>query len=91
MKQQRSCNELGLCQHRNPACSGCTWRTDAKIFAPGAIEGPFNRSHHRLAFSRASRFGKMLLLVAFLAIAFASVSLVMGFALGYINHVRWLP
>ena len=52
---QRSCNELGLCQHRNPACNGCTWRTDRKVYAPGTIEGPFITRRYRSHFTQAMR------------------------------------
>lgn len=38
MKTHRTCDQLGLCQHRTPACTGCAWR-----LAPGTVEGPFKR------------------------------------------------
>jgi hypothetical protein len=34
----RSCDALGVCQSRTPACTGCR---PAPAFAPGTIEGPF--------------------------------------------------
>lgn len=34
----RSCFELGVCQGRKPACSGCSWQ-----LAPGVIDGPYKR------------------------------------------------
>ena len=43
--QKPSCDSLGTCQCRLPACSGCTWVTDAAArvaghaFAPGVITG----------------------------------------------------
>lgn len=43
--QRRSCDELGLCQRRRPACTGCTCHDTSLLakgafyFAPGAIEG----------------------------------------------------
>lgn len=43
--QRRSCDQLGLCQHRKPPCPGCTWHDTSLLakgayhFAPGAIEG----------------------------------------------------
>lgn len=42
---RRSCDELGLCQGRKPACAGCTCHDTsllakgAHYFAPGTIEG----------------------------------------------------
>ena len=42
---RRSCDELGLCQRRKPACPGCTCHDTSLLakgayyFAPGAIEG----------------------------------------------------
>ena len=37
---QRTCNELGMCQSRKPACAGCTaHRASAFAFAPEVIEG----------------------------------------------------
>jgi hypothetical protein len=35
----RTCRELGVCQARKPACTGCQSR-----FAPGVIEGPYQRN-----------------------------------------------
>lgn len=40
----RSCFELGLCQAKSPACSGCDWK-----LAPGVIDGPYRRYSRRLA------------------------------------------
>lgn len=43
-----SCDSLGTCQCRLPACSGCTWVTDAAArvaghaFAPGVITAHAN-------------------------------------------------
>ncbi|MBY0464766.1 MAG: hypothetical protein K2W33_07455 [Burkholderiales bacterium] len=43
--QRRSCDELGMCQNRKPACPGCTWRDTSLFdkgvhhFAPGVIDG----------------------------------------------------
>lgn len=43
-----SCDSLGTCQCRLPACSGCTWVTDAATrvaghaFAPGVITAHAN-------------------------------------------------
>ena len=34
---RRSCDELGLCQHRTPACPGCGHNRHS--FAPGVIHG----------------------------------------------------
>lgn len=34
----RSCFELGVCQGRKPACSGCSWQ-----LAPGVVDGPYQR------------------------------------------------
>ena len=39
-KQGRSCDELGMCQQRKPACNGCTVPTPAPLtLAPGVLEG----------------------------------------------------
>lgn len=37
----RTCNELGVCQGRKPACQGCSAapRQQPHPFAPGVIEG----------------------------------------------------
>jgi len=43
--QQRSCDSLGACQCRIPACNGCTWvastasRLAGHAFAPGVDAG----------------------------------------------------
>lgn len=55
MKNQRSCNELGHCQSRKPACQGCNWRTAHQPFAPGTIEGPFSTRRYRAYFSQTAR------------------------------------
>lgn len=45
---QPSCDSLGTCQCRLPACSGCTWVTDSATrvaghaFAPGVITAHTN-------------------------------------------------
>lgn len=47
---KRSCDSLGFCQCRVPACSGCNWVTDAAArvaggghpFAPGVITAHAN-------------------------------------------------
>jgi len=31
-RQYRTCMELGLCQTRNPACSGCDWKIGPRTF-----------------------------------------------------------
>lgn len=41
----RTCDELGLCQHRKPPCAGCTCHDTSLLsksvyhFAPGVIDG----------------------------------------------------
>jgi hypothetical protein len=37
----RSCAELGVCQNRDPRCTGC--REFPVQFAPGVIDGPYRR------------------------------------------------
>ena len=77
----RAGSNLGICQSHKPACKGCDWP-----FAPGAIEGPFTRAQHRHAFARASIFAKVVLALALLA----SLSMVLGFAAGYLHPMGWL-
>jgi|GEM_PF-3083935 len=36
---RHTCNELGVCQSRTPACPDCT----ALRLAPGVIDGPYRR------------------------------------------------
>jgi hypothetical protein len=38
MKPSRTCEQLGLCQRRNPSCKGCSW-----TLAPNVVQGPFKR------------------------------------------------
>lgn len=60
-----SCDSLGTCQCRLPACSGCTWVTDAAArvaghaFAPGVIT-----AHTNPRTVRARRWVRLALLAA---------------------------
>lgn len=38
--KRHTCNELGVCQSRTPACPDCT----ALHLAPGVIEGPYRHA-----------------------------------------------
>lgn len=38
---QRTCNELGVCQSRTPACPACNSST--LRLAPGMVDGPYRR------------------------------------------------
>lgn len=70
----RSCNELGVCQCRKPACQGCSWK-----LAPGVIDGPYRRRF--LSAKRVAALGRALLFVA----AVAALVATLGFAAGYFN------
>lgn len=72
----RSCDELGLCQQRKPACVGCSWQME---LAPGVIDGPYSRK--RADTGVAAFVVKALLVVALVA----SISLTIGFAAGYLT------
>lgn len=39
--KQRTCDELGVCQSRTPACPACN--SAALRLAPGVIDGPYRR------------------------------------------------
>lgn len=75
--QPRSCNELGLCQHRKPPCAGCT-AAPLKL-APGVLQG-----YRPPAFGPAARHELRLLLGVSvgLVVLVMLVSGVVGYALG---------
>lgn len=78
----RSCNELGVCQARAPACHGCTVNTHdlpagSIVFAPGVIEGPGRRRW--LTPRRMDALARVLLVLAVLG----TLSATLGFAAGY--------
>ena len=64
--EQRSCDELGLCQSRKPACDGCDHATRKVFpFAPGVIDfGPKQQSSRQGRAWQASDFLGALALVA---------------------------
>lgn len=73
----RSCEQLGACQSRTPACQGCRWK-----LAPGVIDGPYRALRRHLT---AARIGKAALMLAGLAALCAMLS----FAVGYFNPLGW--
>jgi hypothetical protein len=80
----RSCNELGVCQARAPACHGCTVNTHdlpagSIVFAPGVIEGPGRRRW--LTPRRMDALVRALLVLALLG----TLSATLGFAAGYLT------
>ena len=62
MNYKRTCNELGVCQARKPACDGCGHQTrKAFPFAPGVIDpGP---KHPGRAWWLSDFFGALALVV----------------------------
>lgn len=75
--KQRTCMELGLCQHRSPPCEDCEY-----TLAPGVIDGPFRRP--RASRGRAVR---NLLALALVLVALGCVAVVFGFAAGYLSQL----
>lgn len=75
-----SCDSLGTCQCRLPACSGCTWVTDAAArvaghaFAPGVIT-----AHTNPRTVRARRWVRSALLAS---VGLVVVSMVAGYLVG---------
>lgn len=69
--KQRTCMELGVCQHRSPPCVDCEYS-----LAPGVIDGPFRRP-------RASRRRSALKLLA-LALGLVCMASVGGIAAGHL-------
>lgn len=77
--QRRSCDSLGVCQCRLPACSGCTWvatsatRLAGHAFAPGVVT--VHPSARRAALRRwlrlAYRWARISLLVALVLVSLA--------------------
>ena len=64
---KRSCEDLGLCQARTPACLGCQQSVTAYPFAPGVIDGaPARKSALLLGFRASDVVGA----VALVALAF---------------------
>ena len=64
---KRSCNELGVCQKRDPRCNGC------HAYAPGVIEGPYPNE------GRVKALQKWLLRFAMFAGLLAGASFVAGY------------
>lgn len=85
--RQRSCDSLGACQCRLPACSGCTWvastasRLAGHAFAPGVVT--VHPSARRAALRRwwrvAYRWARMGLLAA---LVLASLAMALGYMVG---------
>lgn len=83
----RTCNELGVCQARAPACHGCHDYTvnahdlpaGSIVFAPGVIEGPGRRRW--LTPRRMDALARVLLVLALLG----TLSAALGFAAGYFS------
>lgn len=75
---KRTCNELGTCQGRVPACPDCTWQ-----LAPGVIDGPHQR-HSRWYTSELAAFLRRHALVG---VVMAALSVSLGFLAG---HFHWL-
>lgn len=82
MTSRRTCDQLGLCQHRKPACGGCAWR-----LAPGTVEGPFKRKRSSWL---ARNWRYLLIVVAVLAQPFLLMAAAgsLGFLLGYLGVFR---
>lgn len=74
MKPSRTCEQLGLCQRRNPSCKGCTWP-----LAPNVVEGPFKRQR----FAWFKRNQPRIVLWLLVAAQLGWFALLVGFALGY--------
>lgn len=86
MSTGRSCNEMGLCQHRKPACPGCTAQRPALRpvlrLAPGVLDA-----------YRVPRLGtrvqrRELLRWVLWSAVWAGVSVLAGLALGLIAGAR---
>lgn len=74
MKTSRTCDQLGVCQRRTHACTGCAWR-----LAPGTVEGPFKKK--RFVWLQRNRPRIVLWLLVGWHLAFYAA--LVGFALGY--------
>ena len=61
---KRSCEDLGLCQARTPACLGCQHATTAYPLAPGVIDGAPARKPALLLGFRATDVAGAMALVA---------------------------
>lgn len=78
-RRQRSCDSLGACQCRLPACGGCTWvassasRIAAHAFAPGVITTfPITRRQRlRLLTRKAFTWARLALLAALVLVSLA--------------------
>ncbi len=79
---RRTCDHLGLCQQRQPACPGCTCHDtsllpkDAYYFAPGVIEGSPMRQ--RSGLRAALRWVRWVALAAMATGVIASCSYTLG-------------
>lgn len=83
---RRSCDELGLCQHRQPACTGCSSHDTRRLppggfyFAPGVIDRghPVRPMHRRTGLRAAMRWVAWVAMAAAVAGTIASCSYAMG-------------
>jgi hypothetical protein len=73
----KSCAALGVCQTRKSPCEGCDWR-----LAPGAIRGPFKRTR----FIWLRRNWRVCVFVLCALLAWAAITAVVSFGLGYWGH-----
>jgi hypothetical protein len=83
--RQRSCDSLGACQCRLPACLGCTWVSSAAnrvaqhAFAPGVVT-----VHPSARLSRLRRWARQAYTWGRLALLAALVLASLAMALGYL-------
>lgn len=94
---RRSCDALGLCQHRQPACPGCSSHDTRRLppggfyFAPGVIDRghPVRPMHRRSGLRAAMRWVGWVAMVVLATGAIASCSYALGNIYGLVQG-GWL-